>query len=62
MRRRACPNDLGASGFHCTEIVPRSPFGFGAGEDRHIAAAVVIEILDAPLSIPVAVFVDRTSA
>jgi hypothetical protein len=60
MHRRACSNDLDASDFHCTEIVACAPLALRAGEDRHIAMAVVIEVLYAPLAASVAVLVDGT--
>src|SRR3954453_22770656 len=41
------------------EIVPRTPFGCRTGEDRNVAAPVIVEILDTPLARAEAILVDR---
>jgi hypothetical protein len=41
------------------EIVPRTPLGRRAGEDRHVAAAIVVLVLDAPFRLAVAIRCER---
>jgi hypothetical protein len=41
------------------EIVARPPFGCRTGEDRNVAAPVIVEILDTPLARAKTILVDR---
>ena len=41
------------------EIVARPPLGCRTGEDRNVAAPVIVEILDTPLARAEAILVDR---
>ena len=47
-----------ATRFQGVEIVARSPLGCRTGEDRYVAAPVIVEILDPPLPRAEAILVD----
>jgi hypothetical protein len=57
MLGRASPNGLDAPAFERSEIVARSLLGLGIREDRQVDSAVVVLVLDAPLSVAVEVLV-----
>jgi hypothetical protein len=57
-RRELGSNGPEPSEFERVEVVACPPLGFRAGKDRYVAAAIVIGVLNAPLSAAVAALVD----
>src|SRR5882672_3025701 len=58
MLGRAVANDLDPSGSQGAKIVARSPLGLRAGEQCHVAAAAIVEILDQPFAGMLAILLD----
>ena len=51
--------NLKATRFERREVIARPPLKRGTGKNRHVAPAVIVKILNTPLTRTVAIFVNR---